>query len=82
MILIFPTSVVVNKKMDIVYIHGDVTPFLQAPPGKPTHNLIKMAREGLSFELRNAIHKATKEHATFTKENIPVKIMANYLWLQ
>ena len=68
-----PASVVVNEAMDIVHIHGDITPFLQAPQGKPTYNLLKMAREGLAFELRNAIHKATKEQATVTKENIPVK---------
>jgi two-component system CheB/CheR fusion protein len=73
MISKFPASVVVNAAMDIVYIHGDITPFLQPPSGKPTHNLIKMAREGLAFELRNAIHKATKEQATVTKENIAVK---------
>jgi len=76
MISIFPASVVVNEQMDIVHIHGDITPFLQAPQGKPTHNLIKMAREGLAFELRNAIHKAKKERATVTKENIPVKTNA------
>lgn len=67
-----PASVVVNEQMDIVHIHGDTTPFLQSPQGKPTHNLIKMAREGLAFELRNAIHKATKEQIAVTKENIPV----------
>ncbi len=69
-----PASVVVNEQMDIVHIHGDITPFLQAPQGKPSHNIMKMAREGLAFELRNAIHKATKKRATVTKENIPVKI--------
>jgi len=74
MILKSPASVVVNKAMDIVHIYGDVTPFLQAPSGKPTYNLLKMAREGLAFELRNAIHKATKEQVTVTKENIPVKV--------
>lgn len=68
-----PASVVVNEQMDIVHIHGSINPFLEAPQGKPTHNLTKMAREGLAFELRNAIHKATKEQATVTKENIPVK---------
>ena len=69
-----PASVVVNEQMDIVHIHGDITPFLQAPQGKPTHNLIKMAREGLAFELRNAIYKAAKEQTTLTKENVPVKV--------
>ena len=67
-----PASVVINLQMDIMHIHGDITPFLQAPQGKPTHNLIKMAREGLAFELRNAIHKATKDHKVITKNNIPV----------
>ncbi|MCY7410958.1 MAG: PAS domain S-box protein, partial [Chitinophagales bacterium] len=73
MILKSPASVIVNEQMDIVHIHGDVMPFLQPPQGKPTHNLIKMAREGLAFELRNAIHKAAKEQETVTKENIPVR---------
>ena len=68
-----PPSVVINEQMDIVHIHGDITPFLQAPQGKPTYNLLKMAREGLAFELRNAIHKATKEQVPVSKENIPVK---------
>jgi len=67
-----PASVVVNEAMDIVHIHGDITPFLQAPQGKPTYNLLKMAREGLGFELRNAIHKAKKEETTVAKENIPI----------
>ena len=71
-----PPSVVVNEQMDIVHIHGDITPFLQAPQGKPTHNLLKMAREGLGFELRNAIHKATKTKLAVISENIPVKINA------
>jgi len=68
-----PASVVVNEQMDIVHIHGDITPFLQAPQGKPTHNLMKMAREGLAFELRNAIHKAKTSEESVIKENIPVK---------
>ncbi len=71
-----PASVVVNEVMDIVHIHGDITPFLQSPQGKPTYNLLKMAREGLAFELRNAIHKATKEKTAVTKENIHVKVTA------
>ncbi|REG82318.1 chemotaxis protein CheB [Algoriphagus antarcticus] len=71
-----PASVVVNEQMDIVHIHGDLTPFLQSPQGKPTHNLLSMARDGLGFELRNAIHKATKEQVAVIKENIPLKLNA------
>ena len=68
-----PASVVVNDQMDIVHIHGDLTPFLQTPQGKPTHNLLSMARDGLTFELRNAIHKASKDKIAVTTENIPLK---------
>ena len=74
MILKSPASVVVTEQADIVHIHGDITPFLQVPQGKPTHNILRMAREGLAFELRNAIHKAKKENAAIIKENIPVKV--------
>ncbi|SDF15809.1 two-component system, chemotaxis family, CheB/CheR fusion protein [Pricia antarctica] len=72
MIATSPASVVVNEQMDIVHIHGDITPFLRSPQGKPTHNLIKMARNGLAFELRNAIHKAKTSEEPIIKENIPV----------
>jgi len=68
-----PASVVVNEQMEIVHIHGDVTPFLMPPPGKPTFSLFKMAREGLSFELRNILHKAKNGLAT-VKEIIPIKM--------
>jgi len=74
MILKSPASVVINEAMDIVHIYGDITPFLQAPQGKPTFNLIKMAREGLAFELRNAIHKVKKEQISVIKENISAKV--------
>lgn len=53
-----PTSVIVDKQFDIVHIHGDITPFLMPSPGKPTFNVFKMAREGLTFHLRNVLHKA------------------------
>ncbi len=71
-----PACVVVNEQMDIVHIHGDITPFLQSPQGKPSHNILKMARKGLGFELRSAIHKASKEQITVSTENIPIIINA------
>lgn len=68
-----PASVVVNEQLDIVHIHGNITPFLQVPEGKPTHNLLRMAREGLGFELRNAVHKSAKEKMAVLAEGIPIK---------
>ncbi|MCF0057109.1 chemotaxis protein CheB [Dyadobacter sp. CY356] len=69
-----PASVIVNEQMDIVHIHGIITPFLEPSPGKPTYNIFKMAREGLGFELRNALYKAKSNSVQVTKEGIPTKI--------
>ncbi len=68
-----PGAVVINDQLDIVHIHGSLTAFLEPPAGKPSFNLIKMAREGLAFELRNAVHKAKESKSAITKENIPIK---------
>jgi two-component system CheB/CheR fusion protein len=68
-----PANVIVNDQMDVVQINGNIHPFLEAPQGKPTFNLLKMAREGLSFELRNTLHKAKAANASAVKEGILVK---------
>ena len=68
-----PAAVIVNEQLDIVHIHGKITPFLEPSPGKPTFNVLKMAREGLAFELRNAIHKVKTTGNTVLKEAISIK---------
>ena len=67
-----PACVVVNDAMEIVHFRGDTSIYLQQATGKPTHNLLKMARSGLGFELRNVIGKARKEQTTIIKDHIPV----------
>jgi len=72
-----PAGVVVNEAMDIVLFRGNTAIYLEQTPGKPTHNLLKMAKIGLPFELRNIIHKAKKENTLVSKKNIPVKVNGN-----
>lgn len=74
-----PAAVIVNEQMDIVHIHGRITPFLEPSPGKPNFNLLKMAREGLGFELRNALQKARTTHQTIIKEGIPSNANGDHL---
>lgn len=69
-----PAGVVVNEAMDIVHFRGSTSIYLEQAPGKPSHNLLKMAKDGLPFELRNIIHKAKKENIPVVKENIPIKV--------
>lgn len=68
-----PAAVVVNEHLDIVYIHGKIAPYLQPSSGTPTFNVLKMAHEGLAFELRNAIHKAKTGNKTVLKDAIKIK---------
>lgn len=69
-----PPGVVVNEAMDIVHFRGNTGNYLQQSPGKPSHNLLKMSKDGLAFELRNIIHKAKKEKAPVRKDNIPLQL--------
>ncbi|MEO7978248.1 CheR family methyltransferase [Flavobacterium sp.] len=68
-----PASVIVNEQMDIVHINGTIAEFIELLPGKPTFNLLKMARDGLAFELRNAWHKAKETGSVIIKEGIQIK---------
>ena len=67
-----PAGVVINEAMDIVHFRGKTGNYLEQTTGKPSHNLLKMAKNGLAFELRNLLHKAKKENAAVTRENIPM----------
>ena len=69
-----PAGVVVNEAMDIVHFRGKTANYLEQLPGKPSHNLLKMAKNGLAFELRNVLHKTKKDKAPVTKENIPIQV--------
>ena len=69
-----PAGVVVNEAMDIVHFRGNTGSYLEQSPGKPSHNLLQMAKNGLAFELRNILHKAKKQKAPVIKENIPMEV--------
>ena len=69
-----PAGVVVNESMDIVHFRGSTNLYLEQSPGKPSHNLLKMAKGGLAFELRNLLHKVKKENVRLIKDNIPIQV--------
>src|SRR5680860_897050 len=66
-----PANVIVDQHAVVVNTAGDIAPFLELPTGKPSHELLKMARKELAFELRNALHKAKASQETVVKEGIP-----------
>ena len=68
-----PVGVIVNDQFDIVQFRGYTREYLESSPGKASLNVLKMAKEGLAFEIRNALHKAKSTKTTFIKEGIPIK---------
>ena len=67
-----PVGVIVDEQFDIVQFRGLTGEYLEPSPGKASLNVLKMAREGLSFEIRNALHKAKVSGEPFVKEAIPI----------
>jgi two-component system CheB/CheR fusion protein len=69
-----PPAVLVNEKLDIVQFRGPTETWLIPPVGKPSFNVLKMAREGLGFELRNLLHMAKKTNLPVRKFGVFFKI--------
>ncbi|MES2893244.1 MAG: chemotaxis protein CheB [Bacteroidota bacterium] len=67
-----PPAVIINAQMDIVHFHGDLSKILLPPRGKPSLNVLKMARHELVFELRNIFHKCKKSGESTTSDKIPI----------
>ncbi|WGV24338.1 chemotaxis protein CheB [Halotia branconii] len=67
-----PVGVVINNDLDILQFRGKTNLYLQPPAGKPSFNLLKMAKEGLRLELRTAIHQAKKRQEIVKKEDLQI----------
>ncbi len=67
-----PSGVVVNQQLEIVQFRGPTSIWMEPGPGKPSLNVLKMTRDGLTFELRNALHKARTENKAQVRADIPL----------
>ncbi len=72
-----PPGVVVNEQLEIVQFRGFIGNWLEPSPGKPSLNVLKMAKPALYFELRSAINQAKGNRLPTVKENIPLLLMGN-----
>jgi two-component system, chemotaxis family, CheB/CheR fusion protein len=69
-----PASVLVNQDLDIIQFRGSTGLYLEPSPGRASLNLMKMARPGLEFELRNVVHKAKKTGSAVKKQGLEINI--------
>ena len=68
-----PVGVIIDANNQIVQFRGQTGPYLEPAAGDPNLNLLKMAREGLLFPLRNALQTARRKHRGVQKEHILVR---------
>jgi two-component system CheB/CheR fusion protein len=67
-----PPAVLVTPGLEIVQFRGKTSPYLEAPSGEPTSNILKLAREGLFLELRSALAEAAKRGKTVHRKDVRV----------
>ncbi|HEY2820155.1 MAG TPA: chemotaxis protein CheB [Candidatus Acidoferrum sp.] len=68
-----PATVFVNDELEIVHTRGNVSRYLKLATGRASLNILKMARESLLVELRNALGRAKKEGTNVSKQNVLIK---------
>ena len=68
-----PATAFVNEDLEIIHTRGNVNRYLKLAPGRASLSLLKMAREGMLVELRNAIARAKKENVVVGKRNLRIK---------
>ena len=73
-----PTSVIVNERGDIAYIHGRTGDFLEAASGQPRWNILEMAREGLRIQLSAALRRAAAQNERVVHEAVRVKTNGDF----
>jgi two-component system CheB/CheR fusion protein len=74
-----PPGVIVDDELQIVQFRGQTGRFLEPSPGDASLNLLKMAREGLLYGLRTALHAARKTGSAVRKTGLRVKHNGSFL---
>lgn len=69
-----PAGVVVDNELEIVQFRGKTGPYLESPPGDPSLSVLKLAREGLLYGLRTAVHTARKQKQPVRREGIRIRV--------
>jgi two-component system CheB/CheR fusion protein len=68
-----PVGVLVDADMRIVQFRGKTGPYLEAPSGAASLDLLRMAREGLAGTLRRAIRQAAARGGPVSMDHVRVK---------
>ena len=68
-----PPSVVIDDSLEILNVHGRLTPYLGLPPGRATLNILKLAHPEIVASLRQTIDTARRGNAAATTTELTLK---------
>ncbi|MHB8766500.1 MAG: chemotaxis protein CheB, partial [Deferrisomatales bacterium] len=68
-----PAAALIDGSGDVRYIHGHTGKYLEPAPGRPTLNLLAMAREGLRPDLAAAVRRALADGTEVRREGLRVR---------
>jgi two-component system CheB/CheR fusion protein len=69
---------VVDENLHVLQYRGDTGPYLKAPPGPPTTELLLLAREGLLGDLRDTLDRARRDRTPARKDGVRVKTNGHF----
>lgn len=67
-----PPAVIVNEQFDVIQFRGRTGAYLEAPSGDPTSNVLRLAREGVSIELKRGLIEARSRGETVRRSGVRV----------
>jgi diguanylate cyclase (GGDEF)-like protein len=65
-----PPSVLTDRNLQILMVHGDTGPFLRHPDGKPTQDLTRHLRGSLPRIVLELVNRATRQRQITTDETV------------
>jgi len=68
-----PPSVITDKNGNIIYVHGNTGKYLQPAQGQISTNILDMAREGLTQDLRHAMQNAAAQKKSVVMKGLQVR---------
>lgn len=74
-----PAGAIVNESGEVFFYHGKTGKFLEHSSGRPTNNILQLAREGLKIELAGAMRKMQGHEDQVRVNNVSVKVNGGFM---
>ena len=73
-----PSGVLVNDRYEILHFVGGTEKYLVPPKGKPSFNILTMARQDLKYKLTAALNRAFREKTHTTQKGVRIKLNGSF----